>query len=141
MSRWYGAGGFWINISLPQYIAIDRKHKNGCEIQTAACGRNGVMMRLLLVKTPESEDASHAQDSDGLAHGTAVLTELVGPLVMSNRVVCADSYFAYVASAEELQRIGLRFIGVVKTATKKFPMKALSEMELEFAETEGVLSV
>jgi Transposase IS4 len=114
------AGGFWINIGLPQNIAIDREPENGCEIQNAACGRSGAMMRLKLVKTQESEDASHAQNSDGLAHGTAVLTELVGPWAMSSRVVCADSYFASVASAEELQRIGLRFIGVVKTATKIF---------------------
>jgi Transposase IS4 len=131
MSRWYGAGRFWINVGLPQYIAIDRNPENGCEIQNAACGRSGVMMRLKLVKTPESGDASHGQDLDGIAHSTAVFTELVGPWAMSNRVVYADSYFASVASAEELQRIGVRFIGVVKTATKKFPMKVLSEMGLE----------
>ena len=46
MSRWYGQGGHWINHGLPQYIAIDRKPENGCEIQNAACGRSGVMLRL-----------------------------------------------------------------------------------------------
>ena len=30
-----------------------------------------------------------------------------------------------------LKRIGLRFIGVVKTATNQFPMKHLSEIELK----------
>lgn len=39
MSCWYGKeGGQWINYGLPQYIAIDQKPENGCEIQNAACG-------------------------------------------------------------------------------------------------------
>jgi hypothetical protein len=50
MSRWYGQGGHWINHGLPQYEAIDGKLENGCEIQNAACGRSGVMLRLKLVK-------------------------------------------------------------------------------------------
>jgi hypothetical protein len=32
MSRWYGQGGHWIEHGLPQYVAIDRKPENGCEI-------------------------------------------------------------------------------------------------------------
>jgi hypothetical protein len=38
MSRWYGHEGHWINHSLPQFVAIDRTPKNGCQIQNAACG-------------------------------------------------------------------------------------------------------
>ena len=49
---------------------------------------------------------------------------------MTDRVVCADSYLASVQSAEELRKMGLRFIGVVKTATRRLPMKALAEKEL-----------
>ena len=52
------------------------------------------------------------------------------PWANSQRGVCADSYFASVSSAEEMMRLGLRFIGVVKTATKKFPMAYLSSLEL-----------
>jgi hypothetical protein len=37
ISRWYGQGGDWINLGLPMYVAIDRKPKNGCEIQDVAC--------------------------------------------------------------------------------------------------------
>jgi hypothetical protein len=36
--------------------------------------------------------------------------------------VCADSYFASVQAAEHLLSMGLKFIGVVKTATRKFPI-------------------
>ena len=50
MSRWYGIGGHWINACLPQYIAIDRKLENGCEIQNAADGVSGIMIQLNLVK-------------------------------------------------------------------------------------------
>ena len=59
MYRWYGIGGHWINPVFPQYISIDRKPENGCEIQNAADGVSGIMMPLKLVKTP-SEEALHS---------------------------------------------------------------------------------
>ena len=130
MSLWYGLSGFWIIIGLPQYIAIDRKPENVCEIQNSACGPSGVMFKLKLVKTAESEQHAAEEGPDGLNHGTLVLKELVLPWLMKDRVVCADSYFATVQSAEELRKMGLRFTGVVKIATKRFPMKALAEKEL-----------
>jgi hypothetical protein len=130
ISRWYGQGGFWINIGLPMYMAIDRKPENGCEIQNAACGNSGVMLRLKLVKTAEEEGANALEDDDGLLHGTVVLKNLVLPWANTNRIVCGDSYFASVGACEEMQRIGLRFIGVVKTATRQFPMAYLSSLEL-----------
>jgi hypothetical protein len=130
ISRWYGQGGFWINIGLPMYMAIDRKPENGCEIQNAACGTSGVMLRLKLVKTAEEEGANAVEGDDGLLHGTVVLKSLVLPWAMTNRIVCGDSYFASVGACEEMERIGLRFIGVVKTATRRFPLAYLSALEL-----------
>ena len=53
MSWWYGQGSHWINHGLPMYVAINRKPENGCEIQNAACGHSGVMIRLKIVKTAE----------------------------------------------------------------------------------------
>jgi hypothetical protein len=130
ISRWYGQGGYWINHRLPQYIAIDRKPEFGCEIQNLCCGRSGIMMRLKLVKTME-EQSTHAQPSDGgLWHGTAVLKYLVLPWARKDRIVCADLYFASVGTLMELKRIGLRFIGVVKTATRQFPQAYLSNLEM-----------
>ena len=130
MSRWYGLGGNWINIGLPMYVSIDRKPESGCEIQNAACGVSGVMLRLLLVKSEEDSDLSTLEREDGIPHGTHILKYLTLPWANSRRGACADSYFASVTSAEELMKIGLRFIGVVKTATKKFPMQYLSSLEL-----------
>jgi hypothetical protein len=45
-SRWYGQGGTWINHGLLMFISMDRKPEDGCEIQNAACGRTGIMIRL-----------------------------------------------------------------------------------------------
>ena len=130
MSQWYGQGGHWINHGLPMYVAIDRKPENGCEIQNAACGRSGVMLRLKIVKTAEEENASAETDDDGNNHGTNVLKFLVEPWVRTDRCICADSYFTSVNAVTVMRTMGLRFIGVVKTATKKFPMSYLSNLEL-----------
>jgi hypothetical protein len=131
ISRWYGQGGEWINHGLPMYVAMDRKPENGCEIQNAACGRSGVMIRLKIVKTATEAEALGAnEDDNGLLHGTKVLKELIQPWAFTNRMVCADSYFASVGTAEELLKLRTRFIGVVKTATRRFPMQLLSTKEL-----------
>jgi hypothetical protein len=106
ISRWYGQGGEWINHGLPMYVAMDRKPENGCEIQNAACGRSGVMIRLKIVKTATEAEALGAnEDDNGLLHGTKVLKELIQPWAFTNRMVCADSYFASVGTAEELLKL------------------------------------
>ena len=40
--QWYALGGQWVNDGLPMYMAVDRKPKNGCEIQNSADGDSGV---------------------------------------------------------------------------------------------------
>ena len=44
--------------------------------------------------------------------------------------MCADSYFASVEAALSLKASGLRFIGVVKTAHRRFPLSSLAAREL-----------
>ena len=119
ISFWCGLWGGWINIGLPMYIAIDHKPENGCKIQNSACGKSGVMLRLLIVKSAEDSDLHTLENDEGIAHGTSILKYLCLPWANTRRGVCADSYFASVSSAEKLMKIGLRFIGIVKTATKK----------------------
>ena len=111
-------------------VVIDRKPENGCEIQNAACGHCGVMIRLKVVKTAEEENASAVTEDGGNNHGTNVLKFLVEPWVRTDRCVCADSYFASINAVTVMRTMGLHFIGVVKTATKKFPMSYLSNLEL-----------
>uniref|UniRef100_A0A7S1V4R2 PiggyBac transposable element-derived protein domain-containing protein n=1 Tax=Grammatophora oceanica TaxID=210454 RepID=A0A7S1V4R2_9STRA len=118
-------------MGLPIYIAIDRMPENCCEIQNAACGELGIMLQLRLVKTAE-EEATHAEENqEGLIHGCLILKGLIMPWAHTNRIVCADSCFASVSTAQEMKRLGLRFVGVVKTATKKYPMSYLGSVELQ----------
>ena len=88
------------------------------------------MLRLLLVKSEEDSHLHTQENNEGLQHGNAILKYLVVPWANSERGVCADSYFASVSSTEEMMQIGIRFIGVVKTVTKTFPMACLSSIEL-----------
>jgi len=130
MIKWYGLGGPWISVGLPMYVAIDRKPENGCEIQNAACGRSGIMLRLHLVTTAADQHANMSAEESQVLHGTAVLQRLVGPWAGSDRIVCADSYFSSVEAALALKGMGLRLIGVVKTAHRRFPMASLAAREL-----------
>ena len=82
------------------YIAIGWKPENGCEIHNSACSESGVILRLLLVKSEEYSDLQTQENNEGLQHGTAILKYLVLPWANSERVVCADYYFASVSSEE-----------------------------------------
>ena len=95
------------------------------------------MCQLKLVKTARHQaEVAAAQNNNNnapcnpLPHGAQVLQELVRPWIRSQRIVCADSYFASVAAALDMKRLGLRFIGVVKTATSRYPVEWLSRKEL-----------
>ena len=88
------------------------------------------MIRLKVVKTAEEENASAVTDDDGNNHGTNVLKFLVQQWVRMDCCVCADSYFASINAVTVMRTMGLCFIGVVKMATKKFPMSYLSNLEL-----------
>ena len=94
-----------------------------------------MMLRLKLVKNIQEEvKADLVQESgngDDLIHGCKVLRELIEPWYHTCRVVCADSYFASVSTAKELMRLGMRFIGVVQTASKKFPMAYLQALDFD----------
>jgi Transposase IS4 len=93
------------------------------------------MIQLRLVKTAsetnsEEANADEVRERESLLHGTRILKELVEPWAHSDRVICADSYFSSVSAVEELTKMQLRFIGVVKTATRKYPMHYLSNLVL-----------
>jgi Transposase IS4 len=85
--------------------------------------------QLKLVKTAQA-NAEEEDNDNGLNHGTRVLIELVRPVANTDRVVVADSYFASVQAACKVFRMGLRFIGTVKTATKQFPMNYFQRVML-----------
>ena len=93
---------------------------------------SGIMMRLKVVKQEEDySDTESDEDSSTLGHGVKVLKELISPWTVSGRFVCTDSYFAYVQAAETMYREGLKFIGVIKNATRKYSMKHFQAIELQ----------
>ena len=90
------------------------------------------MIQLKLVKGEKDDDYSDNEaNQDNVPHGAKVLLKLLSPWINTQRIVCADSYFASVTAAELLYVNGLKFIDVVKTATQKFPMAHLAAHELE----------
>ena len=71
----------------------------GAEIQNDACGRSGILMQLKIVKSAGNEE-EREDDEVNLPHGTKFLKGLVMPWDNTDRIVCADSYFASVPAAE-----------------------------------------
>lgn len=99
------------------------------------------MIRLKLVKGALDNERMALVDPVGL-HETRVMKELVGPWEHSGRVVAADSYFPSVPCAIAMKEMGLRFIGVVKTATRDYPMRYLSTVELpQKGDYKGVVNI
>jgi len=89
------------------------------------------MLNLSVVATAEHQQSAPAEEDETLPHGTAVLKQLGAPWAGSKLILCAYSYFASVATAEHVQSMGLRFIGVVNTATRGYPMGTLSAIPLQ----------
>lgn len=57
---------------------------------------------------------------------TAVVSRLTEPWESSDQIIFGNLYFCFLETCEQLDRIGLRYIGVVKTATRRYPMGHLS---------------
>ena len=134
--RWYGHGGGWINCGLPHYITIDRKPENGLEVQNAVCGDSGIMLQLELAKEDAEDDYDINDDVNygnitNVPHGARVMLKLLSPYMNTQRIVCADSYFASVTAAELLHMNGLKCIVVIKTAPRKYPMTHLAAHEID----------
>jgi len=72
----------------------------------------------------------HRVESNGCNHGCKVLHELVEPWANTGHCVVGDSCFASVQAAVRLFAIGLRFIGVIKTAATGYPMACLGRVLL-----------
>lgn len=67
-----------------------------------------------------------------LGAGTALLLRLSKQWRGTGRIIIADSAFASVKSAVNLKKEnGLFFLGLVKTASRKFPKAHLNSLEME----------
>ena len=48
--------GSWMNYGAPRYVAMGRNSEAGAEIQNMACGKIGVAITLLLVKSKDERE-------------------------------------------------------------------------------------
>jgi DNA-binding LacI/PurR family transcriptional regulator len=89
------------------------------------------MIHLQVVTTAELEETRTFEAEACLKYGTVVLDRLARPWYgKGDLTVCADSYTASVEAALHLHARGVRFIGVVKTATSSYSMKLLQSKVL-----------
>ena len=87
------------------------------------------MLRLIVVKSP-NEDIE-CDTNANINHGAATSRRIVEPFRNSNRFICRNSYFGSVATVQELLRVGMRFIGVVKIAHRNFRLEYLGSVTRE----------
>lgn len=65
-----------------------------------------------------------------LQRNTALFCTLVRPCFGPSSLVCGDSFFESVGKTEELHRCWPKFIQVVSTAHRKFPLSHTSQMPM-----------
>lgn len=123
MFSWYGKGGYG-NVGMPTVIKIKRKPKGvGCEVKNIADSTSNIMLRM---EINEGKDLMKEKKWQAeLGAGTATLLRLSEPWFYTGRIVVADSWFGSVKASENLLKNGLYFMGMVKTATRNFPIKEL----------------
>ena len=129
MSWWYSSKPDEMPDELPHTTKIIRKPRPvGAEIKNLADGILGIMLRL---EIQEGKERMCHRDWAALPAGTAQLLRLCEPWFESRRIVCGDSAFASVTAAVELKKRGLFFQGLVKTASKEFPKKYLTDFDYD----------
>ncbi|XP_051167804.1 uncharacterized protein LOC127285709 [Leptopilina boulardi] len=122
MFAWYGKGLHGTKEGgMPAVIKIKRKPKGvGCECKTLADVQTGIMIGIEINEGKEVMKDKLWQKEFGA--GTATTLRLTQPWFGTGRIVVGDSWFASVKTAIELRKQGLYFLGIVKTATKMYPM-------------------
>ncbi|XP_069354527.1 piggyBac transposable element-derived protein 3-like [Maniola hyperantus] len=124
MFAWYGRGAYFKD-GMPAVMKIKRKPKGvGCEVKTACDSGTNIMIRMEINEGKESMSAKKWQRE--LGAGTATTLRLTEPWHGSGRVVVGDSWFASVKTAVELSKVGLYFIGLVKTAHSFYPSSEMA---------------
>ena len=129
MSVWRGKDGNFCSDGLPHVSKIDRKPKGvGTELKDAADAESKVIIQIEIQEGKEEMTKKEYMDVYKKA-GTAQVLRLTKPWHGTGRAVYADSAFASVTTAIACRQKGLRFTGLVKTATTKFPKKFLDSWE------------
>ena len=86
----------------------------GAEMKALCDGNSGILLRLDIMEGKQRQASKEFHGEFG--EGTAVILRLTKDYFGTNRTVHADSAFSSVKTAEALQKRGLHFMGIVKTA-------------------------
>ena len=125
MSAWNGSDGKYRHDGMPHKTKIPRKPEGvGAEMKSLCCGITGIMLKLDIMEGKDRQAAKPFCAEYG--EGTAITLQLTQGYFGSSRVVHADSAFSSVKTLEALKIHGLRFMGIVKTATKGYPKRLLT---------------
>ena len=122
MSQWRGKDDRFGVRGCPHVTKIIRKPKGvGMEVKNLADCDTGMFVALEIVAGKEEmRERDHARTYGA---GTSLLLRLSKNWHGTGRVIVADSAFASVKSAVALKARGLFFMGLVKTAHRKYPKK------------------
>ncbi|CAG4952550.1 unnamed protein product [Parnassius apollo] len=108
MFTWYGRGAYFKD-GMPAVMKIKRKPKGiSCEVK----------QRVIVIQKKKWQREFGAR--------TATTLRLTEPWRGSGRVIVGDSWFASVKTAVELFKVGLYFIGLVKTAHSFYPVSDMA---------------
>lgn len=126
MSSWRGAEAAYSTTGMPHVSKIKRKPEGvGAEIKAAADGSTSIIMRLDIMEGKQRQ--AMKEYSDLLLEGTAITLRVMKPWFSTGRIVHADSAFSSVYGLLQCRTHGLHFMGLVKTATKEFPINYLKK--------------
>jgi hypothetical protein len=122
MSAWEGAELAHNLFGMPHVTKIARKPKGvGTEFKCAADCESGIM---LFLEIQEGKSRMPLKEfANQFPFHCAVTLRCVKAWFGSLRKIIADSAFASYLTAQELLKRGLYFQGIVKTATRLFPMQ------------------
>ena len=125
MAMWLGRDKKYAAEGCPGITKIQRKPRGvGVELKACADAESRVMLRLELM---EGKDAMREKQWANVNAGTGHILRLTRPWHGTARTVVGDSAFASVTCAVWCYYFGLFFMGIVKTATTKYPKKYLVE--------------
>lgn len=128
MSMWLGADGERSQNGLPHITKIKRKPRGvGAEIKCSADAGSRVVLHLEIQKGVDFQRKRKYADVHN--QGTALTLRLTEAYHGTGRIVCGDSAFSSVACALACRAVGLDYMGIVKSATTRFPRKHLLESQ------------
>jgi len=120
MSAYEGLESFECHFTLPHTTKIVHKPKGvGCELKSMADVASGIILKLELM---EGKDKNRMKELEKeFKSHTATILRLTKDYFGTNRTIIADSAFSSVDTCQAMLRNGLHFLGMVKTASNRFP--------------------